>query len=128
MHRPCSRKTKHVRIMTAIQMNAELFRQLSIIAEDEGLMAKVVSFVKGLVTTQQKEASVATRAGWTAAAKQAHADGEDKLMAADVFESTAEKPYKVIPVSPEIKKWKGCASFTADEIESDPRLKALLSR
>ena len=26
------------------------------------------------------------RSGWAAAAKQAHADGEDKLMAADVFE------------------------------------------
>ena len=41
---------------------------------------------------------------------------------------TTKKPYKVIPVSPEIKKWSGCASFSEDEIESDPRLKALLSR
>ena len=32
------------------------------------------------------KASVPTRAGWAAAAKQAHADGEDKLIAADVFE------------------------------------------
>ena len=38
------------------------------------------------------------------------------------------KNYKVIPVSPEIKKWRGCASFTDAEIENDPRLKAILSR
>ena len=39
-----------------------------------------------------------------------------------------KKPYKVIPVSPEISRWNGCASFSEEEIESDPRLKALLSR
>ena len=36
--------------------------------------------------------------------------------------------YQVIEVDPEIKKWSGCTSFSADEIESDPRLKAILSR
>lgn len=46
----------------------------------------------------------------------------------EVEENLVGKPYKVIPVSPEIKKWSGCASFTEEEIESDPRLKALLSR
>ena len=35
-------------------------------------------------------------------------------------EAMVEKPYN--------KKWSGCASFTEDEIEGDPRLKALLSR
>ena len=34
--------------MTAMQMNAELFRQLSIIAEDESLMAKLVKYAKKL--------------------------------------------------------------------------------
>ena len=34
----------------------------------------------------QKLRGITTRSGWAAAAKQAHADGEDKLMAADVFE------------------------------------------
>ena len=38
------------------------------------------------------------------------------------------KPYKVMPVSDSIKKWSGCASFTEEETESDPRLKAILSR
>ena len=38
------------------------------------------------------------------------------------------KPYKVMPVSDNIKKWSGCVSFTEEEKESDPRLKAILSR
>lgn len=38
------------------------------------------------------------------------------------------KPYKVMPVSDSIKKWSGCASFMEEETESDPRLKAILSR
>ena len=43
-------------------------------------------------------------------------------------DDSAEKLYDVIPISPEIKKWSRCASFTEEEIESDPRLKALLDR
>lgn len=39
-----------------------------------------------------------------------------------------KKSYKVMPISPDIKKWSGCASFTEEEIDNDPRLKALLSR
>ena len=35
---------------------------------------------------KRKETGLAPREGWAAAAKQAHDDGEDKLMAADVFE------------------------------------------
>ena len=41
---------------------------------------------------------------------------------------TSEKSYKVMPVSPDIKKWSGCASFTEEEIDNDPRLKAILNR
>ena len=40
--------------MTAFEMNAELFRQLSIIAEDEGLMKKALKALKRI--TAQKEA------------------------------------------------------------------------
>ncbi len=47
-----------------------------------------------MVTTQQKGANAAVRSGWAAAAKQAHADGEDKLMAADVFEEEAMEDWK----------------------------------
>lgn len=34
--------------MTALQLNAELFRELSIIAEDEGLMKKALKALKKL--------------------------------------------------------------------------------
>lgn len=37
--------------MTAIQMNAELLRQISYIAEDETLVAKVLKYIKHLVET-----------------------------------------------------------------------------
>lgn len=40
--------------MTSLQMNAELFRQLSIIAEDESLMRKALKYMKKL--TMQKHA------------------------------------------------------------------------
>jgi len=40
--------------MNALQLNAELFRELSIIAEDEGLMKKAVKYLKKL--TAQKKA------------------------------------------------------------------------
>ena len=40
--------------MTAMELNAELFRELSIIAEDEVLMKKAVKYLKKL--TAQKKA------------------------------------------------------------------------
>lgn len=39
--------------MTAIQMNAELFRTMGIIAEDEGLMAKLLKYAKRLAAKKQ---------------------------------------------------------------------------
>ena len=64
------------------------------IADNETLLAKVLAYVKGLVTTQQKGANTPARNGWAAAAKQAHADGEDKLMEADVFEDETMEDWK----------------------------------
>ncbi len=40
--------------MTAMEVNAELFRELSIIAEDEGMMKKALKAIKRL--TAQKKA------------------------------------------------------------------------
>lgn len=51
---PLPIQTKHVRIMTALQMNAELFRQLSIIAEDESLMAKMLKYAKKLAAKKEE--------------------------------------------------------------------------
>ncbi len=39
--------------MTALQLNAELFRELSIIAEDEGLMKKALKALKKLTAKKQ---------------------------------------------------------------------------
>ena len=39
--------------MTALQMNAELFRELSIIAEDENLMQKALKYLKKLTAKKQ---------------------------------------------------------------------------
>ena len=46
-------ETKNVRIMTTVQLNAELFRQLSVIAEDETLMEKAVKYLKKLTAKKQ---------------------------------------------------------------------------
>lgn len=40
-------------VMTAMQLNAELFRDLSIIAEDEDLMKKAVKYLKKLTVQKQ---------------------------------------------------------------------------
>ena len=39
--------------MTALQLNAELFRELSIIAEDEGLMKKALQALKKISAKKQ---------------------------------------------------------------------------
>ena len=38
--------------MTAVEMSAELFRQLSIIAKDESLMAKMLKYAKKLTASK----------------------------------------------------------------------------
>ena len=83
--------------MTTVQLRAELFREMNPLLDSEVAMKKILSYVKSLVSTK-KESAEAT-----------------------------PKPYKIMPLSPDIKKWGGCASFTEKEIESDPKLKAILS-
>ena len=84
--------------MTAIQLRAELFREVSPLLDSEAAMLRILAFIRSLSPVKRVE--------------------NDK----------SGKSYKVIPVSPEIRRWSGCASFTEDEIDSDPRLKAILSR
>lgn len=78
--------------MTAIELRAELFREMSPLLDSETAMTKVLAFVKGLVNDKRKETE--TRSGWAAAAQQAHLDGEDKLLAADVFEDETMEDWK----------------------------------
>lgn len=84
--------------MTAVQLREELFREMNPLLDSEVALAKVLAFVRNL-TPVKKE-----------------------------MEQTASKSYKVMPVSPTVKKWSGSVTFTDEEIESDPRLKAILSR
>ena len=44
--------------MTIYQMNAELFRELSVIAEDESMMAKLLKYAKKLTAKKQDETLV----------------------------------------------------------------------
>ena len=41
--------------MTALQLNAELYRNLGIIAEDEGMLDKVVKYVRKLAAKMQDD-------------------------------------------------------------------------
>ena len=71
--------------MTAVQLRTELFREMSPLLDNETAMMKMIAFLRKLVIVQTKQANTAPRDGWAAAAKQAHADGEDKLMIDEVF-------------------------------------------
>ena len=41
--------------MTALQLNAELYRNLGIIAEDKGMLDKVVKYVRKLAAKMQED-------------------------------------------------------------------------
>ena len=42
-----------MRMMTATQLNAELYRAMGVIADDEALMAKVLKYVKRLAAKKE---------------------------------------------------------------------------
>lgn len=41
--------------MTAVQLNAEMYRSLGLIAEDEGLMEKALRYVRKLAAQKQQQ-------------------------------------------------------------------------
>lgn len=47
--------------MTAREMNAELFRQLSLIAEDETMMDKVLKYLRSLTVVKKESVKVAKK-------------------------------------------------------------------
>ncbi len=47
--------------MTAIQLNAELFRAMGEIAEDEGLMTKLVKYAKKLAAQKKADPTLMTK-------------------------------------------------------------------
>ena len=52
------RKFINRNIMTAVQLNAELLRELSAIAEDESLMTKVLQYIKKLTAKKPDPTSM----------------------------------------------------------------------
>ena len=84
--------------MTAIQLRAELFREMNPLLDSEVAMEKMLAFVRSLVVTKKTKAGAAVRQGWAAAAKQEHIDGQDQLLAEDVFEDD-KSPHTTIPRS-----------------------------
>ena len=86
----------NVDIMTAIQLRAELFRQMNPLLDNEVAMTKVLEFVKGLMPSGSRGVSAkkASRRGWAAAAKKAHKDGQDALIADDVFDDETMEDWK----------------------------------
>lgn len=61
--------------MTAIQMNTELFRSMSIIAEDESLMEKLLRYAKKLAA--KKDSALMTEAEFFARLDEAERDIAD---------------------------------------------------
>lgn len=60
--------------------------------DNEVAMTKVLEFVKGLMPSNSR--SVSSRRGWAAAAKKAHKDGQDALIADDVFVDETMEDWK----------------------------------
>lgn len=74
--------------MTAIQLRAELLRELNPIFDNEVAMMKALAALRDIrrvVFTDVRAAKPAVRKGWAAAARQAHKNGDDRQIAADVF-------------------------------------------
>ena len=97
--------------MTAIELREELFREMNPLLDSETAMKKIIAYVKGLVVAQNKKSGAAARKGWAAAAKKAHAAGEDKPMDDDMLDAALAKFHK---------DWggEGTAREIADELRS----------
>ena len=81
------------------QLRAELFRQINPILDSDVMLRKMIAYVKSLLAAQLTEQ-----------------------------EAAQDKGYKVRAVAPDIERWSGCATFTQEEIDADPRKKAILNR
>ena len=86
-------------MMEIPQLRAELFRQMNSMLDSDVMLRKMIAYVKSLLAAQLSEQ-----------------------------EAAQEKGYKVRTVAPDIEKWSGCATFTQEEIDADPRKKAILNR
>ena len=72
--------------MTAIQLRAELLRELNPIFDSEVAMQKALAALRDIRKVVFPVTKTASRKGWSAAARRAHQQGDDQLVAADIFE------------------------------------------
>ena len=84
--------------MTTTQLRAELFREMNPLLDSEVAMTKMLAFVKSLITVSvtsgQSDSVHVSRSGWAVAARQAHEDGQDKLLMDDVFADESMEDWK----------------------------------
>lgn len=89
--------TKH-KVMTTIQLRAELFQEMSPLLDNETAMTRLLAFMRELQKNSAKSEQMATkkslREGWAAAAQKAHDEGQDKLIMDDVFADEAMEGWK----------------------------------
>ena len=75
--------------MTALRLRAELLRELNPIFDSEVAMQKALTALRDIrrvVLTEVPVTKATARKGWSAAARKAHKQGDDQLIAADIFE------------------------------------------
>lgn len=82
--------------MTAIQLRADLLRELNSIFDSKTAMEKALTALRDIRRTVLDVPAVKStkRKGWAAAAKRAHEQGDDQLIAADVFEDDKVEEWK----------------------------------
>ena len=75
--------------MTAIQLRAELLRELNPIFDSEAAMQKALTALRNIrkvMLVGIPADKIQARNGWASAARLAHKRGDDQLLTADVFE------------------------------------------
>ena len=84
------RITKYKCFMTAIQLRAELLRELNPIFDSEVAMQKALAALRDIrkvtFANTPSPAKTATRKGWSVAARKAHKQGDDQLLSSDIFD------------------------------------------
>lgn len=60
--------------MTAVQLNAEIYRAMGVIAEDEQLLARAAKYLKKLALTMQADPTVMTKEEFLAKLEQGEED------------------------------------------------------
>ena len=90
-------------VMTALQLNAELFRELSIISEDEGMMKKAIKALRRITTPHR------------------HAIKAEAQNSVIDWDNLPE-----LPIS--FKRVRGMGHITQEDIDKDDRLAYIMGK